>query len=60
MRVVCNPLCGKCRPAKKIAKECKNCGRQTIVSREEKAESDQFVCKWCGAQASIRTTEGST
>lgn len=50
MCVVCNPFCGKCRPAIKARALCPECGKSLILKRSECDDAGFGVCPECGSK----------
>ncbi len=52
----CNPLCGGCRPPRKKAVQCPECGTYNVFDIEIQQPPVQRLCKKCG----VDLTEAAT
>lgn len=48
MCIVCNPMCGRCKPPLLKAVVCPECRKLLTFKKEEALSDQQHICPWCG------------
>jgi hypothetical protein len=56
MCIVCNPFCGHCRPPRKRAVTCPDCGADNRYDIVISDPPTRYFCSGCGADLTLQAT----